>query len=86
MSSKSEEWARSIKGRTIAQRDLLLAMAKRADDSGFLGPLTDEIAKDGGMTLREAVKTAEGLLRLGYCRKAYDMDKYVWVWRLLVKP
>jgi hypothetical protein len=86
VSERALNWALQVKGRSISQKDTLVAMAKMADDDGVVGPLTASSWTSSVITLREAVKTAEGLLRLGYITKRWNPDRYVWEWTLRIKP
>lgn len=80
MSTEALDWARGIKGRSLAQRDLLLALASVADARGSVGPLRALDLSGSGITLMEAEKTAEALLRVGLVSKRWNPDIYQWVW------
>jgi hypothetical protein len=86
MSDIALGWANRQHPKTIAQRDVLRAMAEAADDTGAV--YASQIASSPhvvGMTPLQVRKYAEALLSAGLASKSWDPDKYQWKYRLHVE-
>lgn len=85
MSEAALAWARSKPAKSLAQRDVLFALAEWAADDGTVeASLRALTPLCSGMTQTQVQKTADGLVAAGWATKTWDPDRYVWRYRLNV--